>query len=170
MPKLRPERFLADLLYAQLQLDTRIDTKAKFLLSIAGIIFVLTMVHVLLKGVMLKAIAGILVLDIACIITVILCIYVIRPGVVPFKDRAVYVYGNPFFYGSIVQHRDFKDFCKTLERVLKDGKILEIYAREIYELATRSIAIKLARLKLAADSLIIGLILGFLLIALLAFV
>lgn len=144
--------FLKDIFTYQWEMRNALDRKASFLLSISGIIFVLSMMH--LEKISFKVIAF------ASIISCLIALWTIT---LPFKERRRKAFHLMSFLGfSKMTPEEY--YQQILETIETDEKIIEEYIRNVYALATRSLEPKSKLIRIGNSVLTLGLIIGGILI------
>ena len=160
LPRLLAGAVLGDILKLHMQLNATCDKKASVSLGISGVILIITLTKMTIifnpdfnYGIFLKM--GFATTILACIVSIILSVLVILPKIVE-EDRL-----NLFYYGSFSKMISSDEYVLEMKNLLNDReKIIEQYAKEIYDLGTLDLMKRFNLLKYSSKSLTVGLISG----------
>lgn len=143
--------FLRDSLTYHHDVRNSLDRKASFLLALAGVIFVFSIVQ--LDKIQYFIIA------VSSFITIILSVLVLC---LPYRGKIKEKFGLMCWWGF--SGKSFEQYSNELNKVfVSDEKIIEEYKKEIWNLANYSLKPKSELLKWASYILVVGLLIGFVL-------
>jgi len=160
LPRLLAGAVLGDILRLHMQLNATCDKKASVSLGISGVILIIALTKMTIlfdpnfnNGILLKI--GFIATILACIFSVILSVLVILPKIG--EENWL----NLFYYGSFSKMISRDEYVLEMKNLLNDReKIIEQYAKEIYDLGTLDLMKRFKLLNFSAKSLTFGLISG----------
>jgi len=149
------ENFLSDILNVHVEQNKMLDNKASFYLGISGVAFALSLTHII-SGQFVPQTSGILIIAISTLISSFLCIWVIRFPLIRDKPHIPHL-----MYYKAFEKLSVKEYSRRLLETLKDDKkIVDQYAKQIFDLVEQSIKRKYLLIRIISLVLTLGLLIG----------
>jgi len=151
------ENPLATLLGTHVSLHERIYSSTEILLVVTSIIFSITAGMLLDKFSVLTTLmkAATMVLITSSALTLIICLFILRPQLKYKKG------GTEFYYMDIFSRFTKKEYCEELYSILKsDEKTIKFFVDELYEIGQKVLYPSYEKIKMATEVLIGGIIIS----------
>ena len=154
--------FLSDALQKMVAIRQHYNVQAEVILGLSGLIFIFSVAN--LFDSKEKGTIGFLFMTITGLASAIFSIFVLKPPVVMKRHDL----SNTLMHHTALSRVSYPTFKRQLARIVKNREsIVDEYTREIYNISVNSIMLKKKFSRQAANILVFGLLIGFVLMIML---